>query len=203
MGTRDVLRAYCTRIRYLICIFSHPASSGLISSSASAPSQLLFVIFSVASKQRVLPRRRMKSTATSFKGAITQEFNCTSISISGSYKYEDGACPVQTNVGVALPAWISRVGVIDSWHSPRYRFHGGRTTIAYTTRVCILMHNTTLESMHTMDTGVLCIVLLGVGVWIGNRRQQQIYLLGRESSPALDRSARARPPPLLPSSRVA
>lgn len=37
-----------------------------------------------------------------------------------------------------------------------------------------------------------------MGVWIGNRRQQQIYLLGRESSPALDRSARARPPPLLP-----
>ena len=119
VGTRDVLRAYCTRIRYLICIFSHPASSGLISSSASAPLQLLFVIFSVASKQKECCHvGEWKTTATSFKGAITQEFNCTSISISGSYKYEDGACPVQTNVGVALPAWISRVGVIDSWHSP-------------------------------------------------------------------------------------
>ena len=98
-------------VRYLICIFFYPASSGLISSSASAPSQLLFVIFSVASKQKECCHvGEWKTTATSFKGAITQEFNCTSISISGSYKYEDGACPVQTNVGVALPAWISRVG---------------------------------------------------------------------------------------------
>ena len=111
VGTRDVLRAYCTRIRYLICIFFYPASSGLISSSASAPSQLLFVIFSVASKQKECCHvGEWKTTATSFKGAITQEFNCTSISISASYKYEDAACPVKTNVGVALPAWISRVG---------------------------------------------------------------------------------------------
>ena len=184
----------------MICIFSHPASSGLISSSASAPSQLLFVIFSVASKQKECCHvGEWKTTATSFKGAITQEFNCTSISISGSYKYEDGACPVQTNVGVALPAWISRVGVIDSWHSPVQIPRWSYYNCIHYSRVCILMHNTTREyayyghwrTMHSTR---------GVGVWIGNRRQQQIYLLGRESSP---RSIAPRKRGLLPSSRVA